>query len=160
MYGQMDNLPEFVQQKIVNSEWFQVDGNIDTLASTIEYVPADGKTAYLFEAKVIISGNPRIATIPASSTNFNSNPEMLNAALKIDSDTKDTTSIGGDSRTGTLTGGNSAGLAHGFLGDGRFNVLGLSLAGNGVKKIEIENIDDDITNGGAIAYMSGWLSDT
>ena len=38
-----------------------------------------------------------------------------------------------------------------------FNVLGLSLVGDGAKKIEIENTLD---NGTAFATMSGWLSDT
>lgn len=156
-YGVVETSPQFIERKIRNSEWFFVTGDINAVTNIIEYVPASGKTAYLFEAKIIISTqtDPVVVT---SQTTFAS-ADMVEASLKIDGIVKDTTQIGMRS-SGTGTGATNwapAQSAYGTLGDGRFICAGLSLAGDGIKKITIENITD---NGSAIATMSGWISDT
>lgn len=145
---------EFIQTKVLAGDYFQVTGAINAINDTIEFVPASGKTAFLIEAKIVITGH---ATLNLSA---NSNVKaMVQASLKIDTVTKDTTNIGiqADGSALTSAGGTPGGAANGTVGDGRFNVLGLSLVGNSSKKIEIENTLD---NGSAIATMSGYLIDT
>ena len=85
--------------------------------------------------------------------------DRVKAALKIDGTIKDTTNIGIVMATDTLssTANTSSGLGNGTIGDGRFNVLGISLVGDGAKKIEIENTLD---GGSAFATMSGYVIDT
>ena len=51
----------------------------------------------------------------------------------------------------------ASGSGFGITGDGKFTVLGLSLVGDGIKDITIENVLDD---GVAFATMSGWIEDT
>lgn len=131
---------EFIEGKVLAGDYFQVSGDIDTLASTISFVVPNGRTAFMIEAKIIpnnTSGNNRIT-----------------AALKIDGTTKDEAEIfrfQAQQLGSTNFGGSGFGLAE---NTGKFNVLGLSLVGNGVKTIVIENILD---NGGAFATMSGYL---
>ena len=142
---------EFIQGKVLASDYFQVTGAINAITDTIEYVPATGKTAFLIEAKIVITTHGG-STITANEYS----PFQVKADLKIDSTTVDTTNIGGATMGGPLTSasGSPSGAGFGAIGDGRFNVLGLSLVGNSSKKIEIENTLD---NGSATATMSGYL---
>lgn len=131
---------EFVEGKVLSGDYFQVSGDIDAVTNTIEFVPASGKTAFMIEAKIVPNN--------VSATN------KIQAALKIDTVIKDEAEIFRDfvrQAGGTNQGGSGYGLAENA---NKFNVLGLSLVGNSVKKIEIENITD---NGGAFATMSGYL---
>lgn len=142
---------EYIETKVLAGDYFQVTGAINAITDTIEYVPATGKTAFLIEAKIVITAHTTL------SLSVNSNvKDMVQATLKIDSVTKDTTNIGiqADGSALTSASGTPAGAGVGTIGDGRFNVLGLSLVGNSSKKIEIENTLDD---GSAIATMSGYL---
>lgn len=131
---------EFIQKKVLAGDYFQVSGDIDNLNDTIEFVVPSGRTAFMIEAKIIpnnISTNNRITS-----------------ALKIDTVTKDEAEIfrsQAQQSGSTNLGGSGYGLADYA---GKFNVLGLSLVGDDVKKIEIENITD---SGGAFATMSVYL---
>jgi len=149
---------EFIESKVLAGDYFQVTGAINAITNTIEYVPATGKTAFLIEAKIVITTHTFPAStgsIPAGATSTSA----VKAALKIDTTTVDTTNIGMASVANSFTAGNGnySNSAYGTMGDGRFNVLGLSLVGNSSKKIEIENTLD---GGSAIATMSGYLIDT
>ena len=147
---------EFIQGKVIAGDYFQESGNIDAVTDTIEFIVPTGKTAFLIEAKIVITG-----VIPNSGTAAATNKNAIEAELKIDTVTKDSTYVGvalGSWRenTGAAAGG-SGGSGAGNQGDGKFNVLGLSLVGDGIKKIEIENTLDD---GTAFATFSGYLIDT
>lgn len=134
---------EFIQTKVLASNYFQVSGDIDAITDTIEFVVPNYKTAFMIEAKII-------------PNNVNTNNTII-AALKIDTTTKDEAVIlrkQNQQMGGTNQGGSGYGMAE---NNGKFNVLGLSIVGNGSKKIEIENIADA---GGAFATMSGYLIDT
>jgi len=146
---------EFIEGKVLAGDYFQVSGDINALNDTIEFVVPNGKTAFMIDAKITISGNP--SAISTASSPGVATKNMVTAALKIDGVTKDETAIGtaanaGISPTNQLGGGTGSGF--GNIGDGKFDVLGLSLVGDGAKKIEIENILD---NGSAFASMSGYL---
>lgn len=144
---------EYIQSKVISGDYSQASGDISTAGSTIEITPDAGKTAFLIEAKIVISTH---ADPPAmGSVTFNTIVnDRVKAVLKIDSTVKDTTNIGvvmnatGDNTSATAASGASG---QGQIGDGRFNVLGLSLVGDGAKKIEIENTLDA---GSAFATMS------
>ena len=149
---------EFIQTKVLSGDYFQVSGDINAINDTIEFIVPSLKTAFMIEAKIIITGNPS-AISTATSTGV-STKNMVTAAFKIDSVTKDETAIGtaanaGISSSNQRGGGTGSGI--GNIGNGKFDVLGLSLVGDGVKLIEIENIQD---NGTAFATMSGYLIDT
>ena len=129
---------EFIQGKVVAGDYFQVSGDIDAINDTIEFIVPSLKTAFLIEAKIV--------------HNTNGTNNSILAALKIDGVTKDETAIKraqNQQLGGTNQGGSGYGMAE---NNGRFNVLGLSLAGDGIKVIEIENIADA---GGAFATFSG-----
>jgi len=145
---------EFIQIKVLSSDYFQVSGDIDGMNDTIEFIAPNGKTAFLIEAK-IVNKNSSIP-VNAPSSGVTSLIDSVRAALKINTVIKDTTRIGfASSGVGTGTTSQSpAQSVYGNLGDGRFNVLGLSLVGDGIKKIEIENIVND---GSVFATMSGYL---
>ena len=120
---------------------------------------APNKTAFLIEAKIV---NQTILTPFAMTSTTVQNTisaNMMKAALKIDSVIKDESMVGTISQV--TNNGNVApqvgGTGVGNVGDGRFNVLGLSLVGDGAKKIEIESI---INAGSVRATMSGYLIDT
>jgi len=66
---------EFIQEKVIAGDYFQVSGDIDAITNTIEFVPATGKTAFLIEAKIIPNN---------ASTN-----NKITAAPKIDGTIKD-----------------------------------------------------------------------
>ena len=118
----------------------------------------NGKTAFLLEAKIIINDHP--SALSRSSGGSALQKDIVSAALKIDGVEKDKTTIGESTAAGASSSnqvGGGAGSGYGNLGDGRFNVKTLFLVGDGIKKIEIENILDD---GNAFATMSGYLVDT
>ncbi len=146
---------EYIQDKVIAGDYFQVSGDIDALNDTIEQIIPNGKTAFLLEAKIVITGH----------TSGGTSKDMVEAELKIDGTIVDTTNIGTATTQATgivnsatdMMGGFGWGTGSGTIGDGKFNVLGLSLVGDGIKVIEIENILDD---GTAFATMSGYYVDT
>jgi len=147
---------EFIQDKVIAGDYFQVSNNINALNDTIEFIVPNGKTAFLIEAKIVITGHviPNVGSgVPATTETKN----MVEADLKIDTVVKDTTNIGFATVTSVQNTVNTRSMDYGNIGDGKFNVLGLSLVGDGIKKIEIENILDD---GTAFATMSLYLINT
>ncbi len=149
---------EFIQGKVTAGDYFQVSGDINALNDTIEFIVPNGKTAFLIEAKIVPTGHSNPPQLPLSTSNSITN-NRVQAQLKIDTVVKDTTNIGvaaNATNNGNHNLSSGAG-GHGNIGDGRFNVLGLSLVGDGIKVIEIENTLD---NGTAFATMSGYLIDT
>ncbi len=132
---------EFIQDKVTAGDYFQVSGDIDALNDTIEFIVPNLKTAFLIEAKIVPTGH---------ATN-----NKVEAELKIDAVTKDTVNY---ILAQANEGGASPDWAWGNgLYSGQFNVLGLSLVGDGIKVIEIENTLDA---GSAFATMSGYVIDT
>ncbi len=132
---------EYIQGFVISGNYFQVSGDIDAINDTIEFIPAIGKRVFMIEAKIIPNNT--------STTN------KIIAALKIDTVTKDEAQIFRHFATAGIPGTNQGGWGYGLAEDTeKFNVLGLSLIGDGAKKIEIENILD---SGGAFATMSGYL---
>jgi len=147
---------EFIQNKVLDGDYFQISGDINNLNDTIEFIVPDLKTAFLIEAKIVISNHSGLAGMTTGTTQNTIAQSRVRADLKIDGVAKDTTNIGGASNMST-TGAHdvtSGGSGYGTIGDGHFNVVGLSLVGDGIKKIEIENTLDA---GDAIATMSGYL---
>ena len=51
---------EFIQDKVLAGDYFQVSGNINTLNSTVFFEVPSGKTAFLIEAKLSMSTNPTL----------------------------------------------------------------------------------------------------
>lgn len=145
---------QFVQDRIKAGEWFQVSGAINALNDTIEFIPVSGKTAVLFEAKIVT-----ITDFPSTGAGTLDSKVVVEAQLKINTIVKDKTRVGTKMHTvsPTTINNEAASAGVGTFGDGKFNALGISLEGDGVKKIEIENIVD---NGSAFATMSGWLFTT
>ena len=134
---------EYIEGKVLAGDYFQVSGDIDGLNDTIDQLIPGGKTAFLIEAKIV-----------PNNTGLNN---RIIATLKIDTVPKDEAQIfrSQDQQMGsTNLGGSGYGMAE---NNGKFNVLGLSLVGDGVKLIQIENIQDE---GGAFATMSGYYVDT
>ena len=150
---------EFIQTKVLAGDYFQESGDIDTLGNVISFTVPNAKTAFMIEAKIVISDHPSAS---GGAGIDSTQKDIISAALKIDGTIKDETTIG----EATTANGNSvnqfgsgSGSGYGNLGDGRFNVFGLSLAGDGTTTtIEIENILD--STGSAFATMSGYLVDT
>ena len=72
---------------------------------------------------------------------------------------EDTTNVGSSavSWNNGAAGNATGGGANGMNGDGKFDVTGLSLVGDGIKAVEIENVLD---NGNASATLIGWIEDT
>ena len=138
----------FVEAKVLAGDYFQVSGDIDTLASEIVFVVPNTKTAFLLEAKIVIPTHPGAFT-----------SDRVTAELKLDGVVKDKTDVGVTAAFAIVDGPSDAGYAagSGILGDGKFNVQGLSLVGDGVKEISIEN---SLDGGSAFATMSGYLIDT
>lgn len=143
---------EFIQGKVQTSNYFQVSGDINTLNSTIEFVVPNTKTAFMIEAKITMSTNP----VPPIANGNSSLSEQVVADLLIDGTVKDKTTVGVSSAQSLISSGSGIGGAgQGYSKPGgNFNVLGLSLVGNGTKKIEIKNVLD---SGSAFATMSGYL---
>ncbi len=149
---------EFIQKKVIAGDYFQVSGDINALGNTIEFIVPDTRTAFIIKAKIVISNHPNAASRTSGGTS--TQKDIVTADLKIDGTIKDKTTIGDVTAAGSATSnqvGGGGGSGYGNLGDGKFDVLGLSLVGDGIKKIEIENILDD---GSAFATMSGYLVNT
>lgn len=149
---------EYIESKVIAGDYFQVNGPIAILNDTIEYIVPVGKTAFLIEAKIINT----LHSAPSQNTGLGTNAlkDMITASLIVDAVTKDKTTIGMSSQSGNVNFGGApinTSSAYGNLGDGKFNVKGISLVGDGAKKIEIKNILDD---GSVDAVMSGYLIDT
>lgn len=145
---------EYIEGKVLAGDYFQVSGNINTLGNTLDFIVPAGKTAFLISAKIMNPTHPSPAPVPSLSTT--QQKSLVTAALQIDGVIKDKAVIGEATMAGNKNNqhGGGAGNGYGNLGNGRFDVLGLSLAGDGAKKIEIENI---LENGPAFATMSGYL---
>jgi len=145
---------EFIEGKVLASNYFQVSGDINAINDTIEFIVPNLKTAFMIEAKIIISTHTEPAVFPGTSPSNTVTRDAVRADLKIDAIVKDTTNIGVMAQSSFRGSGTGAIGGYGDIGDGKFNVLGLSLVGDGVKKIEIENTLDD---GSAVATFSGYL---
>ena len=147
---------EYIEGKVIAGDYFQVSGDIDNLNDTIEFIVPNGRTAFLIEAKIAITAHPLPATRTSSGSGSNSTLNIVEAIIKIDTVKKDTTNLGfvSHAASGAVSPTSLSQNSYGNIGDGRFNVLGLSLVGDAAKKIEIENTLD---NGTAFATMSGYL---
>lgn len=148
---------EYIQGFVVSGNYFQVSGDINAINDTIEFIPATGKTAFMIEAKIVITGHTVPAIFPGTGPSNTVTRNLVEADLLIDSVVKDTTNIGVAAQSSFRSSGTGAIGGYGDIGDGKFNVLGLSLIGDSAKKIEIQNVVD---NGTAFATMSGYLIDT
>jgi len=144
---------EYIEGKVVSGDYFQVSGDINNPGNKIEFIVPSGKTAFLIEAKITISTNINISS--DLNTNITTNNQII-ADLKIDNIQKSKAKIGISANVNISSAANAGGGAGVSMGSSsKFNVLGLSLIGDGVKKIEIENVLD--SGGSAFAEMSGYL---
>ena len=150
---------EYIEGKVIDGNYFQESGDINNLNDTIEFVVPNNKTAFMIEAKITMTTNPSASSSSGGGTN--TTKDEVVAQLKIDTAVKDKAAIGvassASSQISATAAGNGSGSGFGRDTRGKFNVLGLSLVGDAIKKIEIENILDD---GFAFATMSGYLIDT
>lgn len=148
---------EYIQGFVESSNYFQESGNINTLNDTIEFIVPSGKRAFMIEAKIVPTAHSNPPQLPLSTANTIIN-NRVQAQFKIGGTVKDTANVGMvHNATAVVTEDAGAGTGAGSQLESRFNVLGLSLIGNGALKIEIENTLD---NGTAFATMSGYLIDT
>lgn len=141
---------EFIRDQIKLGNWLEANGSINTLGNTVFLIPAAGKTIFLYEAKIVMSTNP----VPSKSINVLVEDQVV-ADLTVDGVVKDKATVGVVSQSGQFIDYGASDF--GGKGDGRFNVKGLSLIGDGVKQIRIVNVLDD---GNAFATMSGFIEDT
>lgn len=146
---------QFIRQKAIDGDWITVTGAINAVNDTIEYIPANGKTFFLYDASIVMNANPgAVGNINATT----SSTDQTVAALKVDTVTKDTAKIGMATRAGASAPNNAgSGSGFGLQSKCHFNTLGLILVGDGIKKVEVENILD---GGSADANLSGWIEDT
>lgn len=146
---------EFIQGKVVAGDYFQVSGAINALNDTIEFIVPNAKTAFLIEAKITITGHANSAQASSPGT-YITQKNAVQAELRLGGIPKDTANVG--EITAAESNSSRWGYGNGYsLKSDPFNVLGLSLVGDGLEKIEIVNTLDD---GDAIATMSGYLIDT
>ncbi|MCH7697003.1 MAG: hypothetical protein IIB73_12085 [Proteobacteria bacterium] len=68
---------EYIEGKVLASNYFQVSGDIDALNDTIEFIPASGKTAFMIEAKISMSTNPFIAVSSGVGVTQNANDQIV-----------------------------------------------------------------------------------
>lgn len=144
---------EFIQEKVIAGDYFQVSGDINTPASKIESVAIpNGRTAFLIEAKITMSTNPDAAS--QVDNGVTTTKDQVVAELKIDGVKKSKAKIGISTAAAgfSFDGGNGSGF--GVNSESKFNVLGLSLVGDGAKKISVENVLD---SGNAFAEFSYYL---
>jgi len=148
---------EFIQTKVIAGDYFQVSGDINAINDTIEFIVPNTRTAFMISAKIMNPTHPTPAGTPSMTTTQQVN--MVTAAFKIDGVIKDQAVTGERTSAGNVNNqhGGGTGNGYGMLSDGKFDVLGLSLVGDGIKVIEIENTLDD---GSAFATMSGYVIDT
>lgn len=147
---------EFIQEKVLAGDYFQVSGDINALNDTIEFVVPDTRTAFLLEAKIVPITHSNPPVVPAGSTTTIVN-NRVQAQLLIDSNVKDTANVGTVMSSGKnlASAAGGAGTGTGNQNSDKFNVKGLSLVGDAAKKIEIKNT---LSNGSAFATMSGYLA--
>jgi len=139
---------EFIEGKVLTGDYFQVSGDIDTVGTTIDFTPGSGKTAFLIEANIVAN---QITTVNAAATAQN----LVIAELIIDTIVRTKTKIGLAYKQNSIGGTfGFGGAGYGTQDVGKFNVLGLSLVGDGNKKIEIKNA---VSDGKAFATMSGYV---
>ena len=148
---------QFYQDKIVAGDSFQVSGAIDAITDTITFVPATLKTAFIIEAKITMKTNPTIA-MPGATSSSTTNDQVV-ADLKIDGVVKSKAKIGSFATGRNLATGTSSSQGAGLapFGESFFQVKMLSLVGDGVKAITVENVLD---SGSAFAEMSGYVITT
>lgn len=148
----------FIRDRVNEGNWIEVTGAINAVTNTISFVPASGKTFYFHRAKIVISGSTNPATVTGGLNTTNSVINRVQAEIKVDGVTKDFTNLGMNSFARSAGGAsNSHTSAYGDTGDGRFDVEGLFLVGDGIKTVVIENTVDA---GSATATFSGWIEDT
>ncbi|MCK5633302.1 hypothetical protein KAH94_06100 [bacterium] len=150
---------QFIQDRVDAGEWLEAHGAIDAATNEIAIVPASGKTLYMYKAKIVTTGLVAAASDRGSGTDTTSN-NMVEAAFKVNGTVKDSTNIGMSTKASSKTNGTTGGVGgsgYGSIGDGKFDVAGLSLVGDGIKDVTIENIVD---NGSADATMSAWIKTT
>jgi len=101
-----------------------------------------------------MSTNPSISMPGAVGSN--NTIDQIVADLKINGVVKSKAKIGAQAAARNLGSGSSSGTSSGFapFTESRFNVLGLSLSGDGIKTITIENVLD---SGSGFAEFSGYL---
>lgn len=145
---------EFIQDKVIAGDYFQVSGDINTLNDTIEFIVPSAKTAFMIEAKITMNANPSSNTADGGAQQTIN--DQIVAELKIDSVVKSKAKIGMH-ESSIIPSGEGAGVGMGVGSESKFNVLGLSLVGDGAKVIEIENVLD---SGSAFAEFSGYVIDT
>lgn len=146
---------EFIQDKVVAGDYFQVTGAINTPSSVIQFIVPDLKTAFLIEAKITITGHDDPAEADPNGV-YITQKNAVQAELRLDTVAKDTANVG--EVTAVESNSSRWGYGEGYiLQSDSFNVLGLSLVGDGIKKIEIVNTLD---NGNAVATMSGYVITT
>ena len=146
----------FVEAKVLAGDYFQVSGDIDAITNEIVFVVPNTKTAFLLEAKITMKTNPLAVGGGPSSSSVN---DQITAELKIDNVTKSKAHIGGSAfgKGNPTNNSGASGSGMGFSSESHFNIIGLSLVGDGVKEISIENVLDD---GSGFAEMSGYLINT
>lgn len=146
---------EFIRQKTLDGDWIHITGTIDVLNDDLVYTPANGKTFFLYSAKIVMTTNPSLG-IPGTGA-ATSNDQVV-ADLKIDTVVEDTASIG-TFMTASKNTGSAAGAGAGMSKSppAHFDVTGLYLVGDGVKEVAIENVLDA---GNARATLRGWIEDT
>jgi len=136
---------EFLSVKEFGGKLITVTGAINAINDTIEYVPANGKTFYLHEAHIVPTTH---GTNNAVEADFKVNGTVIDTVnYKL-------------AQVTTTEGGASPDWSNGWgqgLYAGKFVVKGVSLEGDGAKKIEIENVLD---NGSANATLVGFIEDT
>lgn len=153
---------EFIRKKMLAGDWITVTGNINALNNEIAYTPATGKTFFVHSAKIVISTHTNAPSLTSSTPQNSNNSDRVKAELQVDGVVKDTTNIGIvlgiDSQFNGAGGAmHAAGAGAGTIGDGRFNCIGLFLAGNSIKKVRIINT---LAAGSAIATLVGWIENT
>lgn len=149
---------EYIEGKVVAGDYFQVSG---VLGTTIEFIVPNNQTAFMIEAKITMNTNPTIA-MPAASGNNSTNNQIV-ADFKIGGVTKSKAKIGTQAGARNLASGTSSSQGAGIapFGESKFNVLGLSLVGNGVNEAANKiTIEIDVNNGDGYGEFSGYLSTT
>ena len=154
--GDLSDL-QFIQDRVDAGEWLEAHGAINAITNTISIIPASGKTLYMYRGKIIPTGHSNPVIMPTVTTNVNNiTQNRTEAAFKVDGSIKDTANVGLVFAT-TISVSGSGSSGGGDQKESRFDVAGLSLVGDGVKAVTIENTLD---NGSADATMSGWINTT
>ena len=145
---------QFIQDRVDAGEWLETHGAINAVTNEIAIIPASGKTFYAFRGRIQLTSDISITIINGTSTDIN----KVSAQAKVDGTIKDECRVGSK----ITNSGDSSSKLQGAAGESspsqaEFHVLGLSLVGDGIKKVTIENSSD---NGSADATLSGWIKTT